>query len=485
MPTHRTQSPPPSRVARFPWLRLSCFLLTCFAIGFPFTKTGKDAVRAWDRRNKKRNLVITQKPAPRPKPKPKPAPKPKPSPIISLSKNPDIGKLGNKDIPFKYKANFKPGGKASVERKRKDSYTATYTLDIRTPQAIYEPSDLSAINPHLAKILPDLPSLLKDAKVSPFYQTLYRNKQKRLKTVITRLDKLLTRHNYFDCETMLEMRHSTTGRRAFLLQADMDVVTDGSDGDRLPVMPEEVVTSTHYQPTTSYGWDKTGKIENPMIAGLRSRIEKGTAEMNTPSTSSARRQWLKTRIARLKRIIDDLSRRSYLIAEYDPFIVISIDMLTANRSIKSVPRIGDYVVVIYQDKLYPAIVGDGGPTFKAGEASLRLAKQINSIATSYHRPVSDLSVSYLVFPGSAKKPHRAPDYDDIHKECQRLLDEIGGISSDYELFTWPNTLPPLPEPEMKPETDDTQPDGTHSAEPADTTTPYSPLHTGTNSPTDS
>ena len=49
-----------------------------------------------------------------------------------------------------------------------------------------------------------------------------------------------------------------SGRGVFLLQAEMDVVSDGSDGDRLPVMPEEIVTSTNYQPFTSYGWRKTG-----------------------------------------------------------------------------------------------------------------------------------------------------------------------------------------------------------------------------------
>ena len=70
-----------------------------------------------------------------------------------------------------------------------------------------------------------------------------------------------------------------------------------------------------------------------------------------------------------------------------------------------------------------------------------MSKQIDKRSSSYWRPVSDLTVTYLCFPGTAKKPHRAPDYEDWRENCQRLLDEIGGLKEGVELFRWGNTLP--------------------------------------------
>ena len=57
---------------------------------------------------------------------------------------------------------------------------------------------------------------------------------------------------------MLELEHPGSKRKVFLMQGDMDVVSDGSDGDRLATMPEKIVNSPYYQPFTSYGWKKTG-----------------------------------------------------------------------------------------------------------------------------------------------------------------------------------------------------------------------------------
>jgi hypothetical protein len=98
-------------------------------------------------------------------------------------------------------------------------------------------------------------------------------------------------------------------------------------------------------------------------------------------------------------------------------------------------------VVIYDKKMYPVIVGDGGPTFKAGEASLRMAKEINPRATPYNRPVSDLKVTYLVFPNSRDEVRSAPDYEKWRKRCEELLGEIGGIGEGYSLHTWVDTFP--------------------------------------------
>jgi len=224
------------------------------------------------------------------------------------------------------------------------------------------------------------------------------------------------------------------------MQSEMDVVSDGSDGDRLPSMPDEIVNSTNYQPFTSYGWKKQTTTPNPMVVGWEKRVANATEELAVATTTSERKTWLRDRIAYLKRGIADLKARSFLIADHDPFIVMPVHLLSANDPFA--PKIGDYAVVIYQGKLYPCIVGDGGPTYKVGEGSLRLAKELNPRTTPYSRPESDLKITYLVFPGSREEQRSAPDYAAWARRCGELLEEIGGIGSDYKLHEWSNTLPP-------------------------------------------
>jgi hypothetical protein len=142
----------------------------------------------------------------------------------------------------------------------------------------------------------------------------------------------------------------------------------------------------------------------------------------------------------LKRGIQDLKARSYLIAEYDPFIVIPVNLLTASSD-PFAPKVGDYAVVIHGEKVYPCIVGDGGPTFKVGEASLRMARELNKSASPYSRPVSDLTVSYVVFPGSREKKAGPPDYEVWRQKCHELLLEIGGLGNGYQLHQWTDLLP--------------------------------------------
>src|SRR5260370_3236980 len=83
---------------------------------------------------------------------------------------------------------------------------------------------------------------------------------------------------------------------------------------------------------------------------------------------------------------------------------------------------GDYALVVFADVVYPAIVGDIGPNDKVGEASLRIAKQINALSTPYNRPVSDLKVTYLVFPGTADNPFGPPDLKKLQPRSQNLAD---------------------------------------------------------------
>jgi len=354
-------------------------------------------------------------------------------------------------IPFKTEVSVEEGGRASVERESDESYVASYQLKLTIPTAARSIAELETSNPKLSTMLPGLPALLENAQVSDWYHKIYENKAKRIRREANSLNQLLTKHNLYDCETILQARTSL-GRKVFLMQADMDVVSDGSDGDRLPKMPANIVNSTNYQPFTSYGWKKQTQTPNPMVSGWEKRLEKGRAEMNASSTSAPRKAWLKDRLEYLKRGIADMKYRSFLIAEYDPFIVIPVNLLTSPDPFA--PKVGDYAVVVYGEKIYPAIVGDGGPTFKVGEASLRMARELNDRASPYSRPVSDLKVTYLVFPRSREATKSAPDYVEWRKKCEALLGEIGGLGEGYELHQWKDLLAPEPAPVSPPPTSD-------------------------------
>jgi hypothetical protein len=381
----------------------------------------------------------------------------------SLGAVTDVRRLRS-GIPFKTTVDVLEGRSASIERVDEESYTAHYQLSLKVPSPSRTLAELEAVNPELSKILPALPSQLPEAKVSRWFQLLYENKITRIRRDAHTFNELLTKHNLYDCETILEFS-GTGGRKVFFMQAEMDVVSDGSDGDRLPVMPESIVNSSNYQPFTSYGWAKRTKTPNPMVVGWENRLKKGQEELNAAGTTEERKKWLRDRIEYLKRGIADLKGRSFLIAEYDPFIVIPVNLITATND-PFAPRVGDFAVVIHGDKLYPAIVGDGGPTFKVGEASLRMAREINPNATPYSRPVSDLTVTYLVFPNSRDAQRGPPDYAYIRQRCRELIDEIGGLGEGYELHEWEDLLA-KPEPEPEPETEPvTEPVPEPASEPA-------------------
>ncbi|MGC4016158.1 MAG: glycoside hydrolase family 75 protein [Luteolibacter sp.] len=353
----------------------------------------------------------------------------------------DVRKLTS-GIPFKVEVKLDHGTLASKERVTPDSYAAFYTLNIRLPSPARTLAELQTSNPKLGAILPGLGEILDKGEVSKWYYTLYDNKTARIKKDATALNELITKHNLFDCETILNLK-SASGRRAMLMQADMDVVSDGSDGDRLPKMPDEIVNSPNYQPFTSYGWAKKSQTPNPIVAGWERRVAAGEKELADKDTTKDRKTWLRNRIATLKRGITDMKGRSFLIAEYDPFIVIPINILGASSD-PFAPNVGDYALVIYGEKVLPAIVGDGGPNYKVGEASLRIAKELSSRATPYNRPVSDLKVTYLVFPGT-RDPNAPPDYAMWRTKCDALAKEFGGIGAGYQLGEWKNLLePPAP-----------------------------------------
>jgi hypothetical protein len=372
---------------------------------------------------------------------------PEPAPEPAMGSVTDVRKLRS-GIPFKTEVKIDKGGIASRERADDSSYTAFYQLSLRLPSPAKTMAELETTSPDLSKILPGLPALIAKAEVSGWFNKLYENKATRVRRDANTLNELLSKHNVYDCETILQFR-TPAGNPVFFMQAEMDVVSDGSDGDRLPVMPDEIVNSTHYQPFTSYGWKKRTPAPNPMVAGWERRVAGAEKELSDPATSADRKAWLRDRIAYLKRGIADLKSRSFLIAEYDPFIVMPVNLLSSNDPFA--PKVGDYAVVVHGGKVYPSIVGDGGPTFKVGEGSLRMARELNPKASPYSRPVSDLKVSYLVFPGSRDPEKGPPDYEKWRQRCHELLGGLGGLGETYELHSWQDLLPkPEPPPAVTP-----------------------------------
>jgi len=227
------------------------------------------------------------------------------------------------------------------------------TLKISVPKADTSIAELSALNPSLPSILPGLEKLLETATVSPFFAKLYSLKHERIKSSVTRLDQLETRHNYFDCETVLNLTHSQSGQKAVLIQGEMDVVADGSDGDRMPTIDDYISMSRYYQPTTSYGWPKKTRTENPLVPRLKKELDEVEAEYAIKGLTPDRNRFLSERRSELKRLISDLASRSYLIAEADPFIVLPLSIVRHEGTATHLPSIGDYAVVIHGDKALP------------------------------------------------------------------------------------------------------------------------------------
>ena len=349
----------------------------------------------------------------------------------------DTAKLFN-GITLRSAVETTPGADATTERNDPESYVLDLKLLARIPSPNKTIEELAKINPQLPTILPGLTSMLSENPVSSLFTQLYDTKVKMLRENLGRLDLLLSRHNFFDCQTILQLQHPETHRKALLLQADMDVDADGSDSDRLAA---GTGAPTNFKPATSYRWEKKTNTPNPYLAATEQRLKRAEDEYASASTPPARKHDLRNAIAELRAEIGSLKKFSFLIGATDPFIVVPGTFTRGADPVK----VGDHAVVVYGDAIYPAIVGDVGPNDKVGEASLRIAKEINALATAYNRPVSDLKVSYIIFPGTVEKPFGPPDLDKIHARCEALVKEIGGAS--VPLHRWENIIPsPTPSP---------------------------------------
>ena len=358
-------------------------------------------------------------------PPPEPPLPPPPQPITVPYKKLDTAKMFS-GIQLKTTFTAEVGTTATADRQDPASYELDLQLRVRVPKPHQSIAELQRLNPSLSKILPDLEKLLPSAKIAPIFEEIYQRKLASLQTNLTHLDALLSRHNFFDIETILELESPLTGRKALLIQSDMDVDTDGSDGDRVSTL--EGVSST-FQPFTSYRWSKLTQKPNPFLSGWEKRLKDNEKELSAPNLTPVRQKELQEVKANLKQQVTDLKKYSFLVGSVDPFVVLPLPMVSRKEG-PAAAKIGDFCVVIHGEKLIPAIVGDAGPSVKSGEASLRICKEINGRSTLSARPENDLKVTYIVFPGTAESPRTAPSLLQWWLKCDAFLGELGGYRGE-------------------------------------------------------
>lgn len=356
---------------------------------------------------------------------------------------------------------------AAAERLRPDSYTVDIKVTIERPRASSTLEDFRVNDPWLADAFAQIPDFEKSVQISPAFARLYDLKASWVKSRLERLDQLITRHNYYDCDTILEFKSSATGRRALILKGDMDVNTDGSDGDR---NFEVDSSSPFFQPQTSYRWKRRTERPNPFLEITEKRLAAAKEEFAVKGLTPARNAELREAIDLLTRRLYDLKIWSFLISGADPAIVLPGFMLRSENDRPAYAAVGDYAVVLHGGKAYPAIVGDAGPSYKFGEGSLRLCRELNASSSANARPVSNLGVAYIVFPGSADEAG-PPDFDLWHKRCSELLAEIG--LGSLELHRWENIVTPWPTPTPSP-TPEPTPGAVDDSPPATTQAPSDP-----------
>ena len=324
--------------------------------------------------------------------------------------------------------------------------TYIQSMKILRPKPNTSASALAKINPSLPVLLNDFTKLIETAEVSSRFNELYDRKMTLLKR-----GSYPTEHNFLDCETILRLKHPETGKIALWVQGDMDVVTDGSDPVRSPTIEDYNLarSSDWYLPETSYSWArKSTDPKNPFLDYYPSAIKEleevkalilkkkeadpGVVWREMLSTVDSQIYRLKSR-GMSSSTRSGLGARRNLEATKDPFVVLPVPWV--NKSAAWGPMIGDYAAVIYKNKIYPAILGDAGPSDKVGEASLRIARAINPEASGRNRAVSDVTVTYLFFP-KTRSPRKAPDYAEWKQKVGELLEGIGGISDPNALHKW-------------------------------------------------
>lgn len=324
-----------------------------------------------------------------------------------------------------------------------ESYRLNLDLHVEWPKAAVTVSDLEMATPALSAFIPSLPLMLTGISPSPDYAILLDHKQNSLKANLIALQKLPYKDSLFDCQTILELRNPISSRRALLVQAIMNVNADGSDGDRN--LSIEKLSQT-FQPQTNYRWPKKSDRTNSCLLSVEDQLAGLEQSLGEGTLTGEQRLHLEKQIASSKATILELKRWSFLVGAADPFIVLPSFMV---GKAPGQPSIGDYAIVMADGIIYPAVLGDLGPNSKIGEASLRICREIDSQSGEERRPASRPEVVYLIFPGSAEKPLKAPDYEHWSERCHSLWKEFGG-SDQAEWHEWTSLEKPWPTPTPSP-----------------------------------
>ena len=120
-------------------------------------------------------------------PTPTPAPTPPPPPYVP-SKRLETGKIFN-DMQYRVTLETEHGTTAAKDRREPGNYAAEVTVKVKVPKPHLDLEELTRLNPQLPELFPALAQLLERARISPFYETLYRLKCAQLQnnpTVSTR-----------------------------------------------------------------------------------------------------------------------------------------------------------------------------------------------------------------------------------------------------------------------------------------------------------
>ena len=384
-------------------------------------------------------------PVPSPVPSPTLPPTPTPAPIPTISRKPlATARLFN-GLALQAKLVSEKGLQlASQDRRDLSAYEVRITVNARLPSPCTSTGDFLKNAPLLPGTFADFDRLLAESEVSPFFDKLYALKLAQIEREIGRLDAVLSRDHFYDCETILNLRNPATGRCALLAVGDMNVNVDGSDGDRnVPVDG----SPQFFLPQTSYRWPKLTERENPFLPVEQNRLASLKSELAAGGVPAPRKKEIEAAMDTASHRIFDLKKWSFLIAETDPFIVLPGFMMREKEGPFS-PSIGDFALVLHGGKAYPAVVGDAGPSLKLGEASLMICREINARSSALQGAVTDLKVAYLVFPGSAAEKNTPPDLDAWRTKCEQLAMELGGLKSP--IHTWPNLVKPWPTPTPTP-----------------------------------
>lgn len=349
-----------------------------------------------------------------------------------------------------------------------DSYTLQLDLHLKVPEPATTTTDLLAATPELGSLLPNLEQLLTNATASPDFATLFANKEKNIRANLSTLQRLLPLDTLYDCQTILNLENPVTSRQALLIQALMNVNADGSDGDRNLNADNH---SAFFQPQTNYRWPKATTHPNPCLEDAKAKLALIEGKLLAQPLSEADKLHLEAQRSETKETLKELKDLSFLVGTADPFIVLPSFMF---KSTEGHPEIGDYAIVITHNTLYPAILGDKGPNYKMGEASLRICKEIDNKSTADARPIDHPTVAYLIFPGTAEKPFSTPDYKHWSERCHALWKEFGG--SDCAAWQeWDSLEKPWPTPTPSP-----SPTPSPTPSPSSTTSPSPSTTSGTN-----